>query len=257
MTRTPKDRTEAGATSAGLGAPVPAPPGSLSVACAEGGQAETTPAARATPVAATSLGGREPSRTAIRGGSACPVVGTAGQASTSPPEPPTRGSRGARGKEGPLDLGLPAARPRPSSRDGRGTSASVGPEQGHGPASTSPPGTEGSPGGARKGEPALRRRTPGVGSPSDTSPAGDRRLNAASPAAPLPLSGDDFRKAWKAAESANAAAGRNRRGKRPNTAASPGVGRLRVAAPRPEAFDAPPPPSIRIRPPEPPPEAAL
>jgi hypothetical protein len=77
------------------------------------------------------------------------------------------------------------------------------------------------------------------------------------PPAAAPLSGEDFRKAWKAAESAKNATARRRRGRRTNTAASPGVGRLRVAAPRTETFDVPPTPTITLRTPPEPPEAAL
>jgi len=198
------------------------------------GQAVPTPAARA----------------------AGPGVGAPGPASTFPPEPPP--PRGSGGTSGETEPSPPSAAPRTAPAastpvGGRGTSTSVGPEQGPGPAATSPP-VQGS-GGAEGGEPARRRRTPGVGSPTDTSPAGDRRVNAASPAA-VPLTGDDFRKAWKAAESAKNAAGRRRRGGKPRPVVSPGVGRLRVAAPRPEAFGDAPPPPLRLRTPEPPDTAA-
>jgi len=233
MTRIPQEH--AGGTSHPLAPPAvdPAPEAdpSSGAGC---GQAVPTPAA---PVAG-------------------PVAGTTGPASASPSEPPPPGSGGASGERGPRHLAAPPRNAPAVSPPvgGRGTSTSVGPEQGPGPAATSPP-VQGS-GGAEGGEPALRRRTPGVGSPTDTSPAGDRRLNAASPAAP-PLRDQAFRDAWKAARSEQAKDQRRRRGGKPRPVASPGVGRLRVAPPRPESFDAPPPPSIRIKHPPEPPEAAL
>lgn len=222
---------------------------------AEGGRPVSWPAARVVPAAGGSAGRDDPSRVAEReGNNAGPAVGTVGPAQSPVPEGSPLPRRGVRDGANPpaSSRTAPAAAPETG---GRGTHAGVGAVQGHAPAQTSPSGTEGSPGRDEGGEPTPRRRTPGEGSPPAMSPAGGWRSTATPPAA-APLSGEDFRRAWKAAESAKNAAGRRGRARRPNASTSPGVGRLRVAAPRPEAFDAAPPPEIKIRPPEPPPEAA-
>lgn len=238
----PKDRAKVGATPAGLRTPDPAQgTESLTVPSAACGKVEPCPApSRAVPAAVSSGGGRDdPSRNADREGNAGPVVGTAGPAQSSPSEPAPPGSGGAGGTESPP--------PAPSR-----IAPVVRPPGGRGP-HASPLVAEGRAGGDEGGGPALRRRTPGAGSPPVTSPAGGRR-SVTPPAAGL--SGQDFRKAWKAAESAKNAAARRARGRGTNTAASPGVGRLRVAAPRSETFDVPPPPTIVLRTPPEPPEAA-
>jgi hypothetical protein len=258
MTSSHKDRVGADATPVDPHTPDPAPDAaSLSVSAAGRGQAVPTPAARAVPAAVSRGAGRdEPSRIALRGGGAGPAVGTAGPAATSPPESPTPGSGGARGKTGPVH---PPASPRSAPTavppfGSRGTPSRVGPGQGPGPASTSPPAAEGRARGDEGGGRESRVRTAGERPSPVTSPAGGRL--SSSPPAVRGLRGKDALRAWKAAESAKNATQRRGRARRPNTDASPGVGRLRVAAPRSETFDVPPPPTIRVKRPEPPDEAA-
>lgn len=126
---------------------------------------------------------------------------------------------------------------------------------GDGPAPDSLPVAEGRAGGAEGGP-------GGVQGSAGPLPAGEPgrgarlRQTAPLPGTTRPLAGQEFRDAWKAARSSNAAAGR-RRGGKPKPAVQPGSGRLRVAAPRAEAFDDPPPPALRIKLPPEPPEAAL
>jgi hypothetical protein len=225
-------QVRAGGTSHPLAPPASRPAPEAASPGAACGQVEPCPApARTVPAVDQADGGQgNPSRSADREGTACPVVGATGQAQSSPREPSPPGSGGARGT-GP-------AHPPVSSRITQ----------------TSPLVAEGRAGGDAGGGPAQSTRTTGAGSPPVTRPAGGGRVNAPPPA--VPLSGQDFRKAWKAAESAKNAAQRRGRARRPSADASPGVGRLRVAAPRSETFDAPPPPTITLRTPEPPDEAA-
>ena len=257
MTRTPTGRA-GGITGhpPAPSAPKPAPEAALTAPGAGRGKVEPSAPARAVPAAVRGGGRDAPSRNATREGTAGPGALPPGPAQSSAPGISLPAPGAGRGKKTePIHPPAPSrAAPAAVPPGGRGTKASAGAEQGRAPASTSPP-DEGKSGGAEGGEPALRRRTPRAGSPTRIDPAGDGRLNAASPAA-RPLSGDDFRKAWKAAESAKNATARRGRARRPSASASPGVGRLRVAPPRRESFADAPPPEIRIRPPEPPPEAA-
>jgi hypothetical protein len=243
MTLTPRSRAGETGHPLASSAPEPSPEAaSLTVPDAACGRAVPTPAARTVPAAVSGGGQGNPSRREVREGIAGPVVGTIGPAQSSPSEPVPLGFGGARGTESPPPApSRPAPVVRPPGGRGPHTSTSV---------------AEGRAGGDEGDGPPLRRRTPGVGSSPTPIPAGGRRSSAMPPAAG-PLSGEDFRKAWKAAESAKNAAARRRRGHRTSTPASPGVGRLRVAAPRSEVFDAPPPPTIVLRTPPEPPEAAL
>ena len=118
-----------------------------------------------------------------------------------------------------------------------------------GPAWSSLPVLRGS-GGAREEGPGGTAAP--AGSPPAGEPGGGARLRtAALPPGTRPLA------AWEAALSANAAGRRRRRGGKPAPVVPAGSGRLRTAGPREGAFDDAPLPSLRLRPPPEPPEAAL
>lgn len=240
----PKDRAKVGAIPVGLRTPQPAPEAAClrvpGAACGNVGPRSAP--ARAVPAAATDGVRGNPSRVAVRGGIAGSVVGTAGPVQSSSSEPAPLGSGGDRGTESPP---LAPSRIAPVVR----------PPGGRGP-HTSPLVAEGRAGGDEGGGPARSTRTTGAGSPPVTDPGGGAMSKGALPPDSKPLSGEDFRKAWKAAESAKNAAARRRRGHRASAPASPGVGRLRVAAPRSGTVDTPPPPTIRVKPRTDPPEAA-
>jgi translation initiation factor IF-2 len=175
--------------------------------------------------------------------------------SSSAREPNPPGTRSARGSASPVP-GSPRTAPAaadPPSSGGRGIPKTAGSPSGAGPASASPP----DPGGSESGR-GRRGRQGAVAAPPITGPEGAaRRQTAAAPSGSTPLRGEDFRRAWKAAESARNAAGRRGRARRADPAASLGSGRIRLAPRPPAAFDDAPPPDLRLRTPEPPDEAAL
>lgn len=216
--------------------------------------------ARSVPAAELADGGPgSPSRNAVREGTAGPMAATIGPAqSPATGIPPYPGA--ARGeKAAPVNLpapsrAAPAASPPVGGRGTRSRGDSLGRTagavEGRAPAQTAPP-SEGSPAGAGGGIPVARRRAPGGGVPPAADPVGGRRSDTSPPAAGR-LRGKDAMRAWQDALSDRNATARRGRGSRPDAASSPAVGRLRVAPPRPEAFDDEPPPPLRIRRPEPP-----
>jgi hypothetical protein len=220
----------------------PAPEAASAVpaaACGEGsvnrpGLARTAPAADGD--------GRRgmPSRVAARGGTAgagnrspAPAP-TSAQEGSAPPDPAIA-RRASRGQPPASARSAPAAYP---NSGGRGATSSL-PERG------------GS-GGARDG--GSGGEVQAAGPPPAIGPGGGARTTAA----PSPgFSGQEFRDRYKAALSAGAADRRRGRTRRPDPAASPAAGRIRLASRPPERFGDAPPPDLRLRPPEPPDEAAL
>lgn len=177
------------------------------------------------------------------------------------PSPPGQGADAAGGYPPSQPAAVPdAAGPRRAARDasravGReGTTAGPGAPL-PGPAPASPPAALGRGRGAREEGPGSGIPRAAAGSPPAGEPGGDARVRTASSPGTRPLSGQEFRDQWKAARSSNAAAGR-RRGGKPRPVVPPGSGRLRAAGPRPASFDELPAPPLRIKLPDPPPEAA-
>lgn len=217
----PEDCTEAGTTPAGLRAPesAAAMPPVVDVAASGKVERASLPAPAREPLAARpGIGGQgNPPRTAERGGTAgagrrAPAPAqTSATEGTAPPVPvPSRRA----GRQGPSAGGARNAPAVYPEQGGRGTHSSDGLPAGASPPSSSPSAQGGAGTGAREGVPGGMRAAAGP-SPAIEPGGGGRPRGTPPPGTTTPLSGQNFRDAYRKAQSEAAAAKRRGRGRYP------------------------------------------